>query len=220
MSEVTQSPLRLAKRMARLGTETAFEVLVKARALEAKGRDIVHLGREKDKAKVAIGVGRVGEKSERDGDADKTGSNRGAFPVIAPRVGGAGELAKCHERDRGDAGDEHDPAGEYDQGRKRRQPEPRLIRLPDVPQLDPQDELQNREQETHNQEQTGNQSDVFPEDRIVQRGQRRHQSSDRQMRPRRCAMVWRQPAITTKEARSSTLKFPIIVSPSFQRKSA
>ena len=35
--------LRLARRMARLGTETAFEVLVKARALEAKGRDIVHL---------------------------------------------------------------------------------------------------------------------------------------------------------------------------------
>jgi aspartate/methionine/tyrosine aminotransferase len=35
--------LRLAKRMARLGTETAFEVLVKAKALEAKGRDIIHL---------------------------------------------------------------------------------------------------------------------------------------------------------------------------------
>ena len=35
--------LRLSKRMARLGTETAFEVLVKARALEAKGREIVHL---------------------------------------------------------------------------------------------------------------------------------------------------------------------------------
>src|SRR5260370_11498927 len=35
--------VRLAKRMARLGTESAFEVLVKARALEAKGRDIVHL---------------------------------------------------------------------------------------------------------------------------------------------------------------------------------
>ncbi|HET9368578.1 MAG TPA: pyridoxal phosphate-dependent aminotransferase [Candidatus Udaeobacter sp.] len=35
--------LRLAERMARLGTETAFEVLVKARALEAQGRDIVHL---------------------------------------------------------------------------------------------------------------------------------------------------------------------------------
>src|ERR1700720_3138549 len=39
----TARELRLAKRMARLGTETAFEVLVKARALEAKGRDIVHL---------------------------------------------------------------------------------------------------------------------------------------------------------------------------------
>ena len=37
------SELRLAKRMSRLGTETAFEVLVKARALEARGRDIVHL---------------------------------------------------------------------------------------------------------------------------------------------------------------------------------
>jgi aspartate/methionine/tyrosine aminotransferase len=35
--------LRLASRMARLGTETAFEVLAKAKALEAQGRDIVHL---------------------------------------------------------------------------------------------------------------------------------------------------------------------------------
>jgi aspartate aminotransferase len=35
--------LRLASRMARLGTETAFEVLVKAKALEAKGREIIHL---------------------------------------------------------------------------------------------------------------------------------------------------------------------------------
>src|SRR5881392_2480513 len=43
MSKALRSELRLAKRMARLGTETAFEVLVKARALEAKGRNIVHL---------------------------------------------------------------------------------------------------------------------------------------------------------------------------------
>src|SRR3989454_1475503 len=35
--------LRLARRMTRLGTETAFEVLVKAKALEAQGRDIIHL---------------------------------------------------------------------------------------------------------------------------------------------------------------------------------
>jgi aspartate/methionine/tyrosine aminotransferase len=35
--------MKLADRMNQLGTETAFEVLVKARALEARGRDIVHL---------------------------------------------------------------------------------------------------------------------------------------------------------------------------------
>lgn len=35
--------MKLAQRMNNLGTETAFEVLVKARALEAKGRDIIHL---------------------------------------------------------------------------------------------------------------------------------------------------------------------------------
>lgn len=35
--------MRLASRMSRLGTETAFEVLARARALEAKGVDVVHL---------------------------------------------------------------------------------------------------------------------------------------------------------------------------------
>lgn len=35
--------MKLAERMSRLGTETAFEVLARAKALEAKGRDIVHL---------------------------------------------------------------------------------------------------------------------------------------------------------------------------------
>ena len=43
MDRTPPRELRLARRMSRLGTETAFEVLVKARALEAKGRDIVHL---------------------------------------------------------------------------------------------------------------------------------------------------------------------------------
>ena len=43
MTKATQTELRLARRMARLGTETAFEVLVRARALEAKGKNIVHL---------------------------------------------------------------------------------------------------------------------------------------------------------------------------------
>ncbi len=39
----TQMELRLAKRMSRLGTETAFEVLVRAKALERQGKNIVHL---------------------------------------------------------------------------------------------------------------------------------------------------------------------------------
>src|SRR5208282_5673489 len=37
------SSLRLASRMNRLGTESAFEVLVRARALEAQGKEIIHL---------------------------------------------------------------------------------------------------------------------------------------------------------------------------------
>ena len=39
----TQLELRLASRMSRLGTETAFEVLVRARALEKQGKSIIHL---------------------------------------------------------------------------------------------------------------------------------------------------------------------------------
>jgi aspartate aminotransferase len=39
----TPTELHLAKRMSRLGTETAFEVLVRARALERQGKPIVHL---------------------------------------------------------------------------------------------------------------------------------------------------------------------------------
>jgi aspartate/methionine/tyrosine aminotransferase len=35
--------MKFAQRMGRLGTETAFEVLVRAKALEAEGRDIIHL---------------------------------------------------------------------------------------------------------------------------------------------------------------------------------
>ncbi|MDH3252901.1 MAG: aminotransferase class I/II-fold pyridoxal phosphate-dependent enzyme, partial [Ignavibacteria bacterium] len=35
--------MHIAKRMSRLGTETAFEVLAKAKALEAQGKTIIHL---------------------------------------------------------------------------------------------------------------------------------------------------------------------------------
>jgi aspartate aminotransferase len=43
MEKTTQYELRLAQRMSRLGTETAFEVLNKARALERQGKDVIHL---------------------------------------------------------------------------------------------------------------------------------------------------------------------------------
>ena len=35
--------MKLAERMSRIGVESAFDVLVKARALEAQGRSVVHL---------------------------------------------------------------------------------------------------------------------------------------------------------------------------------
>ena len=41
--QVVEHELILARRMARLGTETAFEVLSRAKALERQGQSIVHL---------------------------------------------------------------------------------------------------------------------------------------------------------------------------------
>jgi aspartate/methionine/tyrosine aminotransferase len=43
MARSVQFELRLAERMSRLGTETAFEVLNRARDLERQGKDIIHL---------------------------------------------------------------------------------------------------------------------------------------------------------------------------------
>src|SRR5215469_3463786 len=43
MARSVQFELRLAERMSRLGTETAFEVLNRARELERQGQDIIHL---------------------------------------------------------------------------------------------------------------------------------------------------------------------------------
>ncbi len=43
MVKAIQHELQLARRMSRLGTETAFEVLNKARALERQGNNIIHL---------------------------------------------------------------------------------------------------------------------------------------------------------------------------------
>jgi len=43
MEKAIQYELQLARRMSRLGTETAFEVLNKARALERQGKSVIHL---------------------------------------------------------------------------------------------------------------------------------------------------------------------------------
>src|SRR2546423_526081 len=43
MSRAVQFELRLARRMSQLGTETAFEVLNRARELERQGKEIIHL---------------------------------------------------------------------------------------------------------------------------------------------------------------------------------
>ena len=37
------TPMHFAERMSRLGTESAFDVMVRARALEAQGREVIHL---------------------------------------------------------------------------------------------------------------------------------------------------------------------------------
>src|SRR5450432_1963214 len=43
MQPTIQTELRLAERMSRLGTESPFEVLSRARVLESQGKEIVHL---------------------------------------------------------------------------------------------------------------------------------------------------------------------------------
>src|ERR1700722_9267630 len=40
---LSEGEMRLADRMSRIGVEAAFDVLVRARALEAQGRSVVHL---------------------------------------------------------------------------------------------------------------------------------------------------------------------------------
>ena len=59
--------MKLAKRMERLGTETAFDVLVKAKALEAQGKDVVHLEIGEPNFETPDNVCEAGIKAIRDG---------------------------------------------------------------------------------------------------------------------------------------------------------
>ena len=66
--------MRIAERMDRLGTETAFEVLVKAKALEAKGRDIVHLEVGEPDFATPANIVEAGARAMRDGKTKYTPS--------------------------------------------------------------------------------------------------------------------------------------------------
>lgn len=59
--------MRMAERTGRLGTETAFDVLVRARALEAVGRDIVHLEIGEPDFESPPSVIRAGQKALAEG---------------------------------------------------------------------------------------------------------------------------------------------------------
>ena len=64
--------MKFAARMDRLGTETAFEVLVRARKLEAEGRDIVHLEIGQPDFPTPPHVVEAGIKALRDGHTGYT----------------------------------------------------------------------------------------------------------------------------------------------------
>jgi len=59
--------MNLASRMARLGTETAFEVLARARALEAQGRSVVHLEIGEPDCDTPANIVAAGQKALGDG---------------------------------------------------------------------------------------------------------------------------------------------------------
>jgi aspartate aminotransferase len=64
--------MRLASRMSRLGTETAFSVLAKARALEAQGRHIIHLEIGEPDFDTPENIVEAGVRALRDGQTHYT----------------------------------------------------------------------------------------------------------------------------------------------------
>jgi aspartate aminotransferase len=84
--------MRLAKRMMRLGTETAFEVLAKAKALEAQGRDIVHLEIGEPDFDTPANIIKAGVKAMNNGYTHY--SPAAGLPVLRKTV--AQEFAKTH----------------------------------------------------------------------------------------------------------------------------
>ena len=93
--------MRVAQRMSNIGTETAFEVSARARALQAQGRDIIHLqigepdfdtpANARDAAKRALDAGEThyapfpGSPALREAIAEDASARKG-FPVTPDRV--------------------------------------------------------------------------------------------------------------------------------------
>ena len=67
--------LPLADRMTQLGTETAFEVLARAQALQAQGRDIINLGIGQPDFRTPDHIVEAAVKALRDGHHGYTAAN-------------------------------------------------------------------------------------------------------------------------------------------------
>ena len=95
----------LARRMGRLGTETAFEVLARARALEAQGRSIVHLeigepDFDTPKSITAAGVAAIergDEAEEHEGLVEQGSRIVRSLPIGARRGVGAEHVVVRHQ---------------------------------------------------------------------------------------------------------------------------
>ena len=72
--------LTLANRMSMLGTETAFEVLARAKALEAEGRSIINLGIGQPDFPTPAHIVEAGRKALADGHHGYTPAN-GILPL-------------------------------------------------------------------------------------------------------------------------------------------
>src|ERR1700738_3717172 len=84
--------LEMAGRMAVLGTETAFEVLARAKALEAAGRSIINLGIGQPDFATPAHIVEAGRKALADGHHGYTPAN-GILPL---REAVAADLRRRH----------------------------------------------------------------------------------------------------------------------------
>src|SRR5260370_11919631 len=80
------SEMKFAKRMSEIGTETAFEVVAKARRLEAQGRDIIHLEIEEPAFPTPRNIVEAAERALRDGFTHYTPAG-GLMPARRARRG-------------------------------------------------------------------------------------------------------------------------------------